>query len=171
MNASTIRQNQVASDEDVARILAKEWFVNDKLNAVAFTLDLDETYLSVNRPKVESFIADVESFVKSHSGYSFDNGNYRLALLNVGGIRAVDVSVGDAEMKIDVEVEPRDARTKSHAGIFTRFQNKNVKRGQLLKAGPTAEEISADTILLEVRSELLALSTVEQCQLNIDEMK
>jgi hypothetical protein len=39
----------------------------------------------------------------------------------------------------------------------------NIKKGQILKAGPTAEEISADTVLLEVRKELLALSTVEDC--------
>lgn len=65
-------------------------------------------------------------------------------------------------MVIDVEVEPRATHTKSHAGIFTRFQNKNIKRGQLLKAGPTAEAISADTILLEVRSQLMKISHIEE---------
>ena len=68
-------------------------------------------------------------------------------------------------MKSDVEVEPRDFHTKSHAGIFTRFQNKNIKKGQLLKAGPTAQDISVDTILLEVRKELKNLSTVEECRI------
>ena len=61
--------------------------------------------------------------------------------------------------------EPRGTHTKSHAGIFTRFQNANVKNGQLLKAGPTGEEISADTVLLEVRKELQNLSSVEECKL------
>lgn len=28
---------------------------------------------------------------------------------------------------IDVEVEARDKHTKSHAGIFTRFHDKNIK--------------------------------------------
>ena len=65
-------------------------------------------------------------------------------------------------MVIDVEVEPRATHIKSHAGIFTRFQNKNIKRGQLLKAGPISEAISADTILLEVRSQLLNISNIEE---------
>jgi hypothetical protein len=34
-----------------------------------------------------------------------------------------------------------------------------------LKAGPIGEEISADTILLEVRKELQGLSLVEECKL------
>ena len=158
-------KGQVLSSENVARILSKEWFVRGKLNSMAFTLDLGESYLSVNRTGIESFKADVESFVMSHQSYSFGGGDYKLALLNVGEIRAIEVNVGDTNMKIDVEVEPRDTHTKSHAGIFTRFQKKNIKRGQLLKVGPVANEISANSILLEVRSELLRMATVEECQM------
>ena len=120
--------------------------------------------MSVNRTGIESFKADVESFVMSHQSYSFGGGDYKLALLNVGEIRAIEVNVGDTNMNIDVEVEPRNTHTKSHAGIFTRFQRKNIKRGQLLKVGPAAE-VSADSILLEVRSELLRMATVEACQM------
>ena len=139
--------HQVPSEENVARILSKEWFVKDKLLSVAFALDAGETYLSVNRPAIDTYDSDVSAFVKKHSSYAFDNESYKRALLNVGDIRCI-----------------RDAHTKSHAGIFTRFQNVNIKKGQILKAGPTAEEISADTVLLEVRKELLALSTVENCK-------
>ena len=155
----------VSSSENVARILSKEWFVKGKLNAMAFTLDLGETYLSVNRTAVESFRTDVENFVLSHQSYSFGGGVYKLSLLNVGEIRAIDVKVGDTNMNIDVEVEPRNTHTKSHAGIFTRFQKKNIKHDQLLKVGPVADEISANSILLEVRSELLRMATVEECQM------
>ncbi len=104
-------------------------------------------------------------FVKNHNSYAFDGNTYKRALLNVGDIRGIDVKVDQEEMKIDVAVEPRDAHTKSHAGIFTRFQNKNIKKGQLLKAGPTSEEVSGDTILLEVRKELKSLSSVEDCKI------
>lgn len=155
----------VSSSENVARILSKEWFVRGKLNSMAFTLDLGESYLSVNRTGIKSFKADVESFVMSHQSYSFGGGDYKLALLNVGEIRAIEVNVGDTNMKIDVEVEPRDTHTKSHAGIFTRIQKKNIKHDQLLKVGPVADEISANSILLEVRSELLRMATVEECQM------
>ena len=156
--------HQVPSEENVARILSKEWFVKDKLLSVAFALDAGETYLSVNRPAIDTYDSDVSTFVKKHSSYAFDNESYKRALLNVGDVRSVRVEVGSTQMMTDVEVEPRDTHTKSHAGIFTRFQNANIKKGQILKAGPTAEEISADTVLLEVRKELLALSTVEDCK-------
>lgn len=142
------KSSQVLSIETVARILSSEWFVRGKLNSIAFTLDPGESYLSVNRTAIESFKTDVEGFVKSHQSYAFGGDVYKLAMLNVGEIRGIDCAVGATKMKVDVEVESRDAHTKSHAGIFTRFQNKNIKRGQLLKAGPTSEEISADTILL-----------------------
>ena len=155
--------HQVPSEENVARILSKEWFVKDKLLSVAFALDAGETYLSVNRPAIDTYDSDVSAFVKKHSSYAFDSDSYKRALLNVGDVRSIKVEVGATQMMTDVEVEPRDAHTKSHAGIFTRFQNVNIKKGQILKAGPIAEEISADTVLLEVRKELLALSTVEDC--------
>lgn len=155
----------ISSEESVARILAKEWFVRGKLLSVAFALDQRETYLSVNRLAVDTYENDISAFVKNHADYSFDDNHYRRAMLNVGSIRGIDIKVGETQMKIDVEVEPRDTHTKSHAGIFTRFQNANIKKGQLLKAGPIGEEISADTILLEVRKELQGLSLVEECKL------
>jgi len=35
----------------------------------------------------------------------------------------------------------------------------------MLKAGPAAEEISADIILLEIRMALLEMTIVEECQM------
>lgn len=40
---------QISSEENVARILSKEWFVRGKLTSVAFALEQGESYLSVNR--------------------------------------------------------------------------------------------------------------------------
>ena len=105
------------------------------------------------------------SFVKNHNSYAFDENTYKRALLNVGDVRGIDVKTDHVEMKINVEVEPRDIHTKSHAGIFTRFQDKNIKKGQFLKAGPTAVEVSGDSILLEVRKQLQDLSSVEECNI------
>ena len=153
---------QVSSEENVVRILSKEWFVRGKLTSAAFALEQGESYLSVNRTAIDTYDSDVAMFVKNHSCYAFDDNTYKRALLNVGDVRGIAVKVDQVEMKIDVEVEPRDTHTKSHAGIFTRFQNKNIKKGQLLKAGPTSEEVSGDTILLEVRKELKTLSSIEE---------
>ena len=157
---------QVSSEENVARILSKEWFVRGKLTSAAFALEQGESYLSVNRTAINTYDNDVAMFVNNHNSYAFDdNTKYKRALLNVGDVRGIDVKTDHVEMKINVEVEPRDIHTKSHAGIFTRFQDKNIKKGQWLKAGPTAEEVSADTILLEVRKQLKSLSSVEECKI------
>lgn len=157
--------NQISSEESIARILSKEWIVKDKLLSVAFALKAGETYLSVNRPAIETYNNDVSTFVRNHNSYAFDNNGYKRAVMNVGDVRGMSISAGETKMKIDVEVEPRAAHTKSHAGIFARFQNVNLKKGQLLKVGPIGEEISADTLLLEMRKELVALSSVEECKL------
>ena len=156
---------KISPEENIARILAKEWFVREKLVSFAFALDEGETYLSVNRPAIDTFDSDVLTFVKKHAIFAFEGNSYKRAMINVGAVRGIDVAVDETQMKIDVEVEPRNTHTKSHAGIFTRFQNKNIKKGQLLKAGPTGNEVSADTILLEVRKELLKLSSVEECKI------
>ena len=156
---------KISSEESVVRLLSKEWFVKGVLQHTAFKLTNGETYLSVNRPAIDSFSEDVKAFVVSHPFFVFCEGKlklYRRAFFNVGTIRSIDVKLGDTQMAIDVEVEPRATHTKSHAGIFTRFQNKNIKQGQLLKVGPTAEAISADTILLEVRSQLMKISHIEE---------
>ena len=156
---------QVSSEENVARILSKEWFVRGNLTSAAFALEQGESYLSVNRTAIDTYDSDVAMFVKNHNSFAFDDSTYKRALLNVGDVRGINVKVDQVEMKIDVEVEPRDTHTKSHAGIFTRFHDKNIKKGQLLKVAPTAKEVSGDAILLEVRKELKSLSSIEECKI------
>lgn len=155
----------VSSDENVARLISSEWMQEGILQPVAFTLDENESYLSVNRPAVESYDTDVASFVKAHPLYAVNGLSYFRALLNVGDVRKIKAQVGDTTLSAEVEVEPRDSHTKSHAGIFVRHQNKNVKRGQMIKISHVSEEMSSDTILLEVRSQLLELATLEKCKL------
>ena len=160
------QEHPILDSESIVRIIRQEWLVDGVLQQSAFTLRPKETYLSVNRPAVDTYDADVQSFVSSHASFQFDNGKkYRCASMQVSGVRSIKVfDESNQPLAIDVEVEPRNIHTKSHAGIFTRFQNKNIKKGQLLKAGPTAEEVSGDTILLEVRKELKSLSSVEECK-------
>ena len=63
---------QVSSEENVARILSKEWFVRGKLTSTAFALEQGESYLSVNRTAIDTYDSDVASFVKNHNSYAFD---------------------------------------------------------------------------------------------------
>ena len=155
---------KVSSREDIARIISTEWIINGILQPTAFTLNRSESYLSVNRPIVETYDSDVAAFIQGHPSYSIspEEGSYYRAIMSVGDVRKCDVKVGSTQMMIDVEVEPRDVHTKSHAGIFTRYQDKNIKQGQMICVNPSEEQISTDTILLEVRTYLMDIASLEK---------
>ena len=158
-------QNAINSDENVTRILSNGWVVDGALQHTAFILREGETYISVNRPAVVSYASDVISFVKTHKNFITTQGDaisYQRANLNVGNIRNIAIIVEGQPLAIDVEVEPRNVFTKSHAGIFTRYDNKNVKMGSTL-AVSQEKDISADLVLLKVRLALVRLSSLETC--------
>ena len=155
--------NSISSSEQVARILSNDWIVDGKLLSLAFTLRDRETYISVNRPSIETYDADVTSFVESHPKFKFDDRNYMRALLSVGEIRDIEIDAFGELLNFGVEVEPRDSRTKSHAGIFVRYGSQNVKNGDTLTNN--GKGISADDVLLKVRTRLMNLSVVEQKEL------
>lgn len=69
-------------------------------------------------------------------------------------------------LDVDVEVEPRDAHTKSHAGIFIRSDGHNVRPGRTILGSSMAENVSADIVLQDVRWELLELSELQTCIIN-----
>ena len=152
----------VLDTEQVARILSSEWFVDGLLQNVAFTLLENETYISVNRPAVSTYDIDVKAFLDRHPKYIFENDNYKRALLNVSDIRSINVDAFGEALTINVEVEPRDKFTKSHAGIFTRLGDKNVKKGDVLTY--LEKGISADDVLMKVRSLLSSLAKQETCK-------
>jgi hypothetical protein len=56
---------------------------------------------------------------------------------------------------IDVDVEPRDAHVKSHAGIFIRYENVSLKNGSVINVDGENAVVSTDDILLKVRLQLL----------------
>ena len=153
--------------EKVARILSTEWFVDGHLMNIAYTLLEGETYISVNRPVINTYDSDVADFVAKHGKYLFGTDKYKRAMLCVSDIRAIKVDAFGEPLKIIVEVEPRDSHTKSHAGIFTRYENKNVKRGDTLNH--LDKEISADDVLIKGRTQLLNMTTVEQVTLHMSD--
>ena len=163
--------NMVADTEDVARILRRNWVFDGILQHYAFDMRRNETYISVNRPAVSSYVDDVRKFVESHPDFCFDSDEpaYMRALINVESIRKSELFIGDIKLNIDVEVEPRDVFTKSHAGIFTRYEGKNIKTNEKMKIEPIEDEVSSDAILLEVRSRLLDISKLETCCLDTNE--
>ena len=157
----------ISDTEDVARLLHPSWVVDGVLQHYAFVLRRNETYISVNRPAVSFYTADVTSFVENHPTFYVDKSQteYMRALLRVGDVRLSKVTIDDIVLNIDVEVEPRDAFTKSHAGIFTRYEGQNLKVGDTVSIESSENEVSTDDVLLEVRSHLLDLARMEICKL------
>jgi hypothetical protein len=163
------QEQPILDSEAIVRIIRQEWLVDGVLQQSAFTLKPQETYLSVNRPAVDTYDADVQSFVSSHASFQFDNGKkYRCASMQVSGVRSIKVlDERNQPLAVEVEVEPRDAHTKSHAGIFVRTGAQNVLPGRSLMGTSVPEAVSVDMILQDVRWELLALSTLEQHEINL----
>lgn len=152
---------EVSNTEKIVRILHKDWVVEGQLQINAFSLRLNETYISVNRPAIKSFPNDVLDFISNHREFQVSDKIYRQAELFVGAVRNIKVKLGHDVANVSVEVEPRDKNYLSHAGIFTCCDGKNLKGGQLDKHMP----ISA--ILQKVQYNLLQLAQMEVCEIKI----
>lgn len=161
MKDTVLEIKQVANNEIVTRTLSREWVVRGKLQLSAFALQPGETYISVNRQSVDTYMDDVRGFLFQHPDFLVEKNMYSCALLNVGDIRHVEVKVDGEVVGVDVEVEPRAKHMKSHAGIFTRYGGKNIKTGQVIKIEKQQKGISSDDILLDVRLSLLDIASVE----------
>lgn len=160
----------IDNNETVVRILHKEWVVDGQLQITAFALRQGESYISVNRPAVDTFLSDVTDFVSKHADYKIsDEGSlaYRRASLGVSAVRNIKVDLGQLSADVSVEVEPRDAHYKSHAGIFTRYDDKNIKGGQETIQDQNECLMPVRAILQKVQHQLLALSTLEKHEISI----
>lgn len=165
-----ITTSSIDNDETVVRILHREWVVDGQLQITAFALRQGESYVSVNRPSIDTFLSDVSDFVSKHTDYKVsDEGSltYRQAGLNVSAVRNIRVELGQLSADVTVQVEPRDAHYKSHAGIFTRYDEKNIKGGQenILANNDCLMPVRA--ILQKVQHQLLALSTLEKHEISL----
>lgn len=151
----------ISNEETVARILHRNWVIDNRLQLGAFALRKNETYISVNRPLIESFESDVLTFVETHPDYQYGKG-YRCAMLNVKDIREIKVILEGKTLNVDVEVEPRSVHTASHAGIFTRIDNTNIKKGGTVPKDSLPLGLSADDVLMEVGWSLIEISTIKE---------
>ena len=165
-----IETPSVDDKETVVRILHKEWIVDGQLQITAFALRQGESYISVNRPVIDTFLSDVSDFVSKHADYKVsDKGSltYRQASLSVSAVRNIKVELGQLAADVSVKVEPRDAHYKSHAGIFTRCDEKNIKGGQESIQDKNDCLMPVRAILQKVQHQLLALSTLGHHEINI----
>ncbi len=101
---------EISDNEKVVRILHRDWVVEGQLQINAFSLRPNETYISVNRPSVETFMADVSDFTSKHTDFLISDQppSFRQASLIVGKVRSIDVKLGQEVAEVTVEVEPRD---------------------------------------------------------------
>ena len=160
-------QNQAVSNtEQLDRILQGEWLVDGKLQASAFALRHDETYLSVNRPSISSFSDDVMDFITRHPEFR-NIGSVtacRVAELNVGQVRDIRFHLGNNLAEVFVEVEPRDNNYLSHAGIFTKCDGKNVKGGKESVVISNGKHFPVKAILQKVRYALLQMAELKSLE-------
>ena len=156
----------IHDSEKVARLVDNEWIVNGQLQLTAFALRRGETYISVNRVSAPSYKDDVVHFVNTHPSYSKTEGFYNRALLSVKDIRSIAVEIDGTLLSVDVEVEARSRNIESHAGIFVRYEGKNIKNGSTIVIQKQKLGISADDILLDVRMSLLQIAVLERCSLS-----
>ena len=164
----------VDNNETVVRILHKEWVVDDQLQITAFALRQGESYISVNRPAIDTFSSDVSDFVSKHADYKVSDEDllkYRQASLDVSAVRNIKVELDQLSAEVSVEVEPRDAHYKSHAGIFTRYDEKNIKGGQESIQDKNDCLMPVKAILQKVQHQLLALSTLEEHEIDKSNVK
>ena len=160
----------VDNNETVVRILHKDWVVDGQLQITAFALRQGESYISVNRPSIDTFPSDVPDFVSKHADYKVSDESsltYQQASLDVSAVRNIKVELDQLSAEVSVEVEPRDAHYKSHAGIFTRYDEKNIKGGQETIQDKNDSLMPVRAILQKVQHQLLTLSTLEQHEISI----
>ena len=160
----------VDNNETVVRILHKDWVVDGQIQITAFALRQGESYISVNRPSIDTFSSDVSDFVSKHADYKVcDEGSltYRQAGLDVSAVRNIKVELGQLSADVSVEVEPRDAHYKSHAGIFTRYDEKNIKGGQESIQDKNDCLMPVRAILQKVQHQLLAFAILEQHEISL----
>ena len=164
----------VDNNETVVRILHKEWVIDGQLQITAFALRQGESYISVNRPAIDTFSSDVSDFVSKHADYKVSDEDllkYRQASFDVSAVRNIKVELDQLSAEVSVEVEPRDAHYKSHAGIFTRYDEKNIKGGQESIQDKNDCLMPVKAILQKVQHQLLALSTLEEHEINQSNVK
>ena len=165
-----IASPSVDNSETVVRILHKDWVVDGQLQITAFSLRQGESYISVNRPSIDTYLSDVSDFVSKHADYKVsDEGSltYRQAGLDVSAVRNIKVELGQLSADVSVEVEPRDAHYKSHAGIFTRYDEKNIKGGQESIQDKNDCLMPVRAILQKVQHQLLAFAILEQHDISL----
>ena len=162
----------VDNNETVVRILHKDWVVDGQLQITAFALRQGESYISVNRPSIVTYLNDVSDFISKHEDYNVSNEGsltYRQASLGVSAVRNIRVELGQLLADVSVEVESRDIHCKSHAGIFTRYDKKNIKGGQENIQDKNDCLMPVRAILQKVQHQLLSLSTLEEHEISLSE--
>ena len=153
--------DMIGQNEEIARILHRDWVVDYKLQLNAFALRPGESYLSVNRLAVESFPGDIHDFIGLHPDYLIpgESGRCHLAVIRVHEIDNLSVSYKEWIASLTVEVESRSAHYKSHAGIFTRVNGQNLKGGQQLELlANDGQKVSYGEIELKVQLNLVRLA-------------
>jgi hypothetical protein len=153
--------NIINDNETVVRLISSEWIEDGYLLDAAFALAPKENYLSVLRPIISTFKEDLCYLVELHEDFKYDENHCQVASLNVNDVRSIKIINGSDVLNIDVVVEPRDKKLKSHAGIIVKSNDQYVINGRNLNDS-IPKDISADDILQEIQSDLREIAMLDK---------
>lgn len=139
---------------NVARAIFFPQMINDRglLSRAAFSLRHNESYISVCRMDIDSWLDDMKAIPANT-----ERQLYGYAVLNVGDVRKQSFSHDNHKVELDV-VDKHTGKNKSHAGIVVAFDGEGLQgdKNSILKVLPP--NTYAQTLLLKVQRRLLKLA-------------
>lgn len=160
------QDNVIESNEFITRsLISGKWVVDNLISPTAFDWQEGETYLSVNREIIGTYIDDLRDFVKRHPVYAYNSNGKQsvmVARMSVANVDTIHFSEKGIELSAEVSVSPRDKNYKSHAGIFAKSNGKNINKDRTAIIEPRELGVSADIILQRLRMELVRISSLKE---------
>ena len=142
----------MAEKENVARLMKKIWICDGVISSAAFNLrpQIRETYISVLRECVDTFLIDIKKICKESPVI--------YALMSTDDIQSLSIEALEDDIKFSVKVVD-NMNIKSHAGIFITINGQQLVGGEPFESLEIKHGMSADCVLLEIRKAIAKLAS------------
>ena len=150
-------QIRLLNEENVARAIFLPEMMEDGgvISYSAFTLRHNESYFSVARMAVDSWLEDIKRIPQNDTRIL---GGY--CRMNVGTIRAIDFRNDGDTLTFDVE-DKSSQKNLSHAGIVVTFGGGQLRGDKHLVLKPIPANISASRLLMRIQSRLAKIASMD----------
>jgi hypothetical protein len=142
------------SSEKVARAIFSPMMIDaqGRITANAFALRHKESYISVNRLSVPSWLDDIKTIPQNRNRVLFG-----YSLMAIGDVISQGFKWNDC--KVDFFVADKSSRmNKSHAGIFICFDSKVLKGNKDVILSPLDKDTNAPALALFIQMKLAKLA-------------